>query len=143
MLRVSGLKARHAGAEVGLVQPFGHEAAKPSRALGRVEMIGTMKGVPRIGRIALAGDDENGACALGLRLSQELQEMNTRHLDARSVQIEAALDLHLSPGEFLGGAAVEARDVRGHLVCRRWRMDMRRGRRCERLPDLGCSSLWR
>src|SRR3954453_5858382 len=113
------LKPCDMGAEFGLMQPFGHEPAKASLSLRRMEVRNTVQGVPGEGRIALAGNHQHEADASPTRGLQKLKQAPARFLDSGSVEIEAALDLDLAARQPPLAAAVE--------TCQRLRLPARRG----------------
>lgn len=115
MLRVSGLETRYTTAELGIMEPLGHQAAQAAGTLGRVKMFGSMQRVAREGRVALASDDKNGAQTLHLGFADELKEPDPRHFNAGAMQVETALDFDLTAHETLGRAAIESGDLRWRL----------------------------
>jgi hypothetical protein len=134
MFRMGGLKAQHMLAKFGFVQPFRHEPAQASLALGCMIMGIAVQRVTGKGRSALTGDHENETVAPGACRLEKIREPQPRIARASSVQVELRIILNLAAQEALRRAAIETGEKRrlggrdGTLRrqdCLRWRQGLR------------------
>src|SRR2546429_677803 len=93
--------AENDGAQVGLFQPM-RNAASDDAALALAH-----QRAQAVGRLlaALAGDDQHRLVALGVGREQKGAQASARVALARSVQIDAGIDLYLAGGDLADLAA--------------------------------------
>ncbi len=97
MLGMGWLETSNKTSELRLVKPFGGKAAKPTGTFRRVKVIRAMQGMSGERRVALSRYDKHVAGARHLCVPKEAQEGYACHFDACAMEIEPALDFHLSP----------------------------------------------
>lgn len=112
MLGMGRLIAGYIHAEGRVMEPLGHQAAKPALSLWRIVVLPAMEGMAGKGRVTLAGDDEHGSQALCLGFAKKLHQAYPGHFDAGAVEIQSPLKFHLPAGETLCRPAIKTRDLR-------------------------------
>lgn len=112
MFRMSGLKAQHMLAKISFVQPFRHEPAQTSLALGRMIMGIAVQGVTAKGRSSLTSDHQNEAVAACTCRLEKMRQSQPRVACTNSVQIEFRVILNLATQKALRGPSVESGEQR-------------------------------